>query len=270
MTDRRLTPANDRVALKGFALQGQTEVVAEASSVTKPVADLRDEPNGARARQLVMGEHFDVFERHNGWAFGRAARDGYVGYVAEGELGFPFVPTHWISARATHLYPDANFKSEARDSLSFGSRIRVVDERHKFVETDTGRFVPKAHVRLIERPFSDPVTVAQLFFGTPYLWGGNSSFGIDCSGLVQAGFTACGLVCPGDSDQQMDLGQVASGAYERGDLLFWKGHVALCVDGETLIHASEHYMAVAYEPILKAIARIQAQGNGAVTAHRRP
>jgi cell wall-associated NlpC family hydrolase len=269
MTDRRLTPANDRVALKGFALRGQTEVVTEATSVTKPVVDLRDAPSGARARQMVMGEQFDVLERHQGWAFGRAARDGYVGYVAEGDLGFPFAPTHWISARATHLYPDAHFKTEARESLSFGSRICVVDERHKFVETDTGRFVPKAHVRLSDRPFSDPVTVAQLFFGTPYLWGGNSSFGIDCSGLIQAGFVACGLACPGDSDQQMDLGQAATGAYARGDLLFWKGHVALCVDGETLIHASEHYMAVAYEPILKAIARIQAQGNGPVTAHRR-
>lgn len=269
MTDRRVMPANARVALKGYAQQGQSEVTAEATSVSKPVADLRDAPNGKRDRQLVMGEQFDVLERHQGWAFGRAAKDGYVGYVAEGDLGFPFTPTHVISARATHVYPADDFKSEAQDSLSFGSRICVVDERRKFFETDTGRFVPKAHVRLIDRPFSDPVTVAQLFFGTPYLWGGNSSFGIDCSGLVQAGFVACGMPCPGDSDQQMALGQDAHSTYARGDLLFWKGHIALCVDGETLIHANAHHMAVSYEPITKAIARIEAQGDGPLTAHRR-
>ncbi|SEK92176.1 C40 family peptidase [Pacificibacter marinus] len=269
MNDPRLIPANMRVALAGFAAQGQAEVVPTPVSVSKPVADLRIAPNGARTRQLVMGEMFDVIERDQGWAFGRAARDGYVGYIAEGDLGFAFEATHFISARASHLYPKDDFKSEARASLPFGARLRVIDERRKFVETDTGQFIPKAHVRLIDRPFSDPVTVAQLFFGTPYLWGGNSSFGIDCSGLVQAGLLACQMPCPGDSDQQMALGADANGGYKRGDVVFWQGHVALCVDDETLIHANAHHMAVAYEPIGKAIARIEAQGDGCVTAHRR-
>lgn len=269
MSDRRLTPANARVALAGFALQGQVEVAPSRFSVSKPVADLRVALSGARERQLVMGEAFDVLERQQGWAFGCAVRDGYVGYVAEGDLGFPFDATHIISVRASHLYPKDDFKSEARASLPFGARLRVIDERRKFVETDTGQFVPKAHVRLIDRPFSDPVTVAQLHFGAPYLWGGNSSFGIDCSGLVQAGLLACQIACPGDSDQQMALGKSADDAYQRGDLLFWQGHVALCVDDETLIHANAHHMAVAYEPIVKAIARIEAQGDGCVTAHRR-
>jgi len=137
------------------------------------------------------------------------------------------------------------------------------------MEIEGGFFVPKPHIRPIERPFSDPVTVAQLFFGTPYLWGGNSAFGIDCSGLVQAAFLACGIDCPGDSDMQMSMGAPASAPYRRGDLLLWKGHVALCVDDEVLIHANAHHMAVAYEPILRAIARIEAQGDGPVTAHRR-
>jgi cell wall-associated NlpC family hydrolase len=269
MTDRRETPANERVALAGFAVKGQAEVKPAAMSVSKPVVDLRAAPSGARDRQLVMGERFDVLERHQGWAFGIAARDGYVGYVAEGDLGFPFEATHIVSARASHLYPRDDFKSEASASLPFGARLCVTDERKKFVETDTGHFIPKAHIRLIDRPFSDPVTVAQLHFGTPYLWGGNSSFGIDCSGLVQAGFLACGEACPGDSDQQMQLGQEVSGDYQRGDLVFWKGHVAICVDPETIIHANVHHMAVAYEPIAKAIARIYAQGDGHVTAHRR-
>jgi cell wall-associated NlpC family hydrolase len=274
MSDRRLTPANARVAMNGFASDGQDIVTPTPASVAVPVANLRAQPAGKRDRQLLWGEGFDVLERRDGWAFGVAQRDGYVGYVEETALAPVQTATHLISVRATHLYPTESFKAEEVTSLSFGSRVRVVDERHKFMEIATGDgtetgFVPKAHVRPIERPFSDPVTIAQLFFGTPYLWGGNSAFGIDCSGLAQAGFLACGLACPGDSDMQTELGVAATGGYQRGDLLFWKGHVALCVDHEVLIHANAHHMAVSYEPIERAISRIEAQGDGPVTAHRR-
>lgn len=268
MTDRRLTPANARVALAGYATDGQRIVEPETARVIRPVSNLRAAPDDKRDRQLLLGQNFDVLERVDGWAFGRAQRDGYVGYIREADLGAPQAPTHVVSVRATHLYPGADFKTEAVDSLSFGSRLTIIDERKKFMETAEGLFVPKAHLRPVERPFRDPVTVAQVFFGTPYLWGGNSAFGIDCSGLVQAAFLACGLECPGDSDLQMSLGCAVTD-YRRGDLLFWKGHVALCVDEEVMIHANAHHMAVAYEPIERAIARIEAQGDGPVTGHRR-
>ncbi|GAA3860070.1 NlpC/P60 family protein [Celeribacter arenosi] len=269
MTDRRTTAANDRVARDGFASDGQQVVVPVRTNVAAPMADLRASPEGARDRQLLFGEGFDVLERRDGWAFGCAVRDGYVGYLRETDLGEVSRATHIVSARATHLYPRDDFKSEATVSLSFGSRLTVVDERRKFMEVAGGLFVPKAHIRPIERPFSDPVTIAQLFFGTPYLWGGNSVFGIDCSGLVQASLLACAIPCPGDSDMQMTLGSAADAPYERGDLLFWSGHVAICVDAEVLVHANAHHMAVAYEPIQRAIDRIAAQGDGAVIAHRR-
>ena len=269
MNDRRLTPANDRVALNGFAARGQNVVEAQRAQVAVPVADLRNKPDGARDRQLLWGAAFDVLETVDGWAFGRAKRDGYVGYIRATDLGEHQNNTHILSVRASHLYPRDDFKSEAMQSLSFGSQLCVVDERRKFLELSNGMFVPKAHVRPLARPFADPVTIAQIFFGTPYLWGGNSSFGIDCSGLVQVAHHACGMDCPGDSDLQQDMGQPATGGFERGDLLFWKGHVAICVDAEVLLHANAHHMAVAYEPIERAIARIEAQGDGPVTAHRR-
>ncbi|MCA0042268.1 C40 family peptidase [Celeribacter litoreus] len=269
MTDRRLTPANARVALAGFATAGQIELTPTPFRVSLPVADLRASPDGPRDRQLLWGEQFDVLELRDGWAFGVAKRDGYVGYVEESDLDPYLAPTHLVSARATHLYPVDDFKAEAVTSLSFGSRLRVVAERKKFLEVEGGYYVPKAHVRLIERPFSDPVTIAQMLFGAPYLWGGNSAFGIDCSGLVQAALLTCAIDCPGDSDLQMSLGAPAEGGYQRGDLLFWRGHIALCVDSDVLIHANAHHMAVAYEPIEKAIARIEAQGDGRLTAHKR-
>lgn len=271
--DRRLTPANSRVALTGFATDHQAEVLPEPQRVCVPVADLRRAPNGPRDRQLQFGEGFNVLEIHEGWAFGQRDIDGYVGYIFADDLGPALTATHLISTRATHAYPRDDFKSEEHFSLGFGAQVKVTDERRKFVEIDgagdTPLFISKAHVRAIDHPFSDPITIAQLFFGTPYLWGGNSTFGIDCSGLVQAALQACNLECPADSDLQLDLGEAVSGPYQRGDLLFWKGHVALCVDGEVLIHANGHHMAVAYEPITRAIARIAAQGDGPLLAHRR-
>jgi len=162
-----------------------------------------------------------------------------------------------------------DFKSPDVMSLPFGARVTVIDERRKFYETDAG-FIPKSHLRSIDRPFTDPATVAQMHFGVPYLWGGNSTRGIDCSGLVAAGLTACATDCPADSDLQMAaLGTDATGPYQRGDIVFWKGHVGMMVDADTMIHANAHHMATAYEPIARAILRIKAQGDGDMLAHRR-
>lgn len=274
MTDRRLIPANARVAAAG--LEGQ--VVAERfvtpvpRRVVRPVTDLLRAPDGPRERQLVYGEAFDVLETRDGVAFGQAARDGYVGYVPARALADPVEPTHMVSVPATHAYPAPDLKRQERMGLSFGSRLRVVSASGNFFETAEGLFVPKPHLRPVNRPFADPATVAQLHFGAPYLWGGNSIWGIDCSGLVQAALLSCGIACPGDSDlQQTALGaEIAPDTPpQRGDLFFWKGHVAMAVDGQTLIHSNAKAMAVAYEPIADTIARIEAQGEGPVTARRR-
>ena len=275
MTDRRLTPANPRVAAE--RLRGLVEAPrftgGDRRQVARPLADLCAAPGGPRDRQLLWGEAVILYEEIDGWAFVEAARDGYVGYMLAAALGAPLAATHIVSVPASHLYPAPDLKRREIAGLSFGSRLRVVSGSGDFFETAEGHFVPKPHLRPANRPFADPATVAQLFFGAPYLWGGNAIWGIDCSGLVQAALLACGLPCPGDSDlQERVVGQPLPEAepLRRGDLLFWKGHVAMAVDGETLIHANAFHMAVAYEPAAEALARIEAQGGGKVTSRRRP
>lgn len=270
MTDRRLTPANGRVAAMYLAGQVDADRYLEGwpMRISAELTDLCAAPNGARDRQLLIGALVTVFENTAGWAFVQAA-DGYVGYVKAADLGDPLNPTHFVGTVATHVYEQEDFKSANTYSLPFGARITVIDERRKFFETNIG-FVPKSHLRELNRPFSDPATVAQLHFGVPYLWGGNSSRGIDCSGLITAGLAACDIACPGDSDMQRDtLGTAFDGEYQRGDLVFWEGHVGMMVDEETLIHANAHHMATAYEPIARAILRIAAQDGGLVLARKR-
>ncbi|AKS44671.1 NlpC/P60 family protein [Octadecabacter temperatus] len=273
MSDRRLTPANERVAashLRG-QVQADTFVDGAPATIKGVVVDLCARPAGKRDRQLLLGAAVAVYERLDGWAFVQSKRDGYVGYIPETTLGAPKTTTHRVSSPATHAYETESFKSRDLLHLPFGAEVEIVSELHKFFETPLG-FIPKKHLRPVDQLFTDPATVAQLFFGVPYLWGGNSTRGIDCSGLVQASYHACGHLCAGDSDMQADgLGRALNTdePLQRGDLIFWKGHVAMMVDAETMIHANAHHMAVVYEGLSQATLRIKAQGDGEITAKRR-
>ncbi|WP_347312334.1 NlpC/P60 family protein [Defluviimonas sp. SAOS-178_SWC] len=274
MSDRRLTPANGRVAhvsLKG-EVAADRYVTGDWARIVRPLADLLAEPGGRRDRQVLMGERLLVLDRHEGFAFVKTEKDGYCGYLPEEAVGADLTPSHWVAAPATHLYRAPDLKTPEVASLTMGARLTVVAEHPRFMETADGLFVPRPHVARIGDWAKDPAGVAERFFGTPYLWGGNSRSGIDCSGLVQAALTACGIPCPGDSDmQERALGAVLpkDAPYRRGDLFFWKGHVAMAVAPDRLIHANGFHMAVGYEGIAEAIARIEGQGEGPVTSVRR-
>ncbi|MEL7011829.1 MAG: NlpC/P60 family protein [Pseudomonadota bacterium] len=275
MTDPRRLPMNVRVAaerLRGI-VDAPTFVAGEIAQVKVPLVDLLREPDGARDRQMCLGESVLVYERHDGWAFVEAERDGYVGYVPVHTIGDLPEPTHRVKARATHLYAEPDFKTPERAALSFGALLTVSREGDgRFSETSDGLFVPKTHLAPVADLERDPIDVAERLLGTPYLWGGNSAFGTDCSGLVQMACLACGIACPGDADmQEAELGVHLpdDAPLQRGDLLFWEGHVAFMVDPDRLIHANAFHMAIAYEPLDEALTRIETQGDGSVTSRKR-
>ncbi|MBF9032995.1 NLP/P60 hydrolase [Rhodobacterales bacterium HKCCE2091] len=274
MTDNRILPANGRVAHNSLRGQVEAERFVEGrwTMVQQPMANITDEPGGRRTSQLLFGERFLVLEARDGVAFGQADRDGYVGYMTAGSLTEPVEPTHWVSALATHLYPKAWVKSPPDVSIFFGSPVQVVAEREDFLRIQTGHFVPRAHLQPLKARYSDPAGVADLFLGSPYLWGGSSRWGIDCSGLIQMACLACGIPCPRDSDQQQAiLGRELDRAepLRRGDLIFWEGHVGFMANDRMLLHANAHHMAVAYEPLREAAARIEEKGGGPITGRRR-
>lgn len=269
--DRRLTPATPRVAhisLRGL-IDAPSYTDGARRRLSRPLTDLLKHPNGPRERQLLLGDSFVVIDHDQGHSFGFAEKDGYCGWLPDDSISDVPDPTHWIAAPASHLYPEPRVQAPEIAALSLGVRVHVTAMTEKWAETPVG-YIPSPHLRAICDWATDPVGVAATLLGTPYLWGGNSRAGLDCSGLVQLAFHACGLACPGDSDLQQTLGQPVNEPCQRGDLLFWHGHVALVSDPETIIHANGHTMSVAYEPIAAALTRIEAQNGGQVTHHRRP
>ena len=269
--DRRLTPYSGRVAhvsLSGVVNAPLTEGLL--AQVIVPLANLCAKPGAARDRQLLLGEAVTVIDRDAGHVFVMSAKDGYCGWMAEADLGQGPTPTHWVAAPGTHLYTEPQVQAPEKHALSLGSRLAVIGSWGAWANTPHG-FVPLRRLRPLGEWAEDPVAVAESLLGTPYLWGGNSRFGLDCSGLVQVSMHACGLPCPGDSDMQMALGRTlgANEAMRRGDLIFWKGHVAMVVDRDRLIHANGHTMSVAYEGIRDCVARVSSGGGGLVLARQR-
>src|SRR5580704_14449983 len=235
--DPRVTPARADLAAKHLEgkVQAARYVEGRVYEVIDAQAPLRREPrpDASLDTEALKGERVTVYDSNGeGWAWGQLAADGYVGWLPENALAPPgAAPTHKVTALRTLVFPGPSIKLPPLEALPLGAKLAVIRVEDRLAVMQSG-YVPAAHLRPVGENESDFVVVAERFLGTPYLWGGKTSLGLDCSGLVQVALTACGLVCPRDSDMQ----EAALGAsvphtmlsdLKRGDLLFWKGHVAI-------------------------------------------
>ncbi|MEM5471011.1 NlpC/P60 family protein [Hoeflea sp. AS60] len=274
-----------RADLADSRLKGQVEAEryteGTPAEVIAPVADLRPrpDPDCGIDTQGLFGEALTVFDIAGGWAWVQLAADGYVGYVREEAIGQGHSQaTHIVSVPRSFVYPGPDLRFPHLMTLSMGSRVRITGAAETratpYALLEDGSAIIAAHLQPVGEPLdADAVAVAARFLHTPYLWGGRSGLGIDCSGLVQMALAMTGKASPRDSDQQAaNLGTVIDpeqDGLQRGDLVFWKGHVGFIEDDETLLHASGGTMYVTREPLQAAIDRI-AKLYGLPTLYRRP
>jgi Bacterial dipeptidyl-peptidase Sh3 domain/NlpC/P60 family len=272
-----------RADLAAEALRGMVAAprytAGEARQVVDAAVPLREVPD-AKARwttQALFGERVILYDECEGWAWVQLGRDGYVGYLPASALSERIeAPTHWVRALSTWLYERPDFKSPPNLSLSMNAAVRVVAMDAAFARLVDGRFVPAPHIAEQRWHAPDFVAVAEGFLGVPYLWGGKTGAGVDCSGLLQLAIHASGRPCPRDSDMQLaEVGERAVvgndlSGLARGDLVFWPGHVGIMLDPARLLHANAHHMAVAVEPLRVAADRIARTGQAIAAVQRLP
>jgi cell wall-associated NlpC family hydrolase len=277
--DPRLTPV--RPDLAAARLRGQVDVPryvdGHAARIVCASAPLRrrPDPNSPLETEALFGESVTVYDENDGWAWAQLKRDQYVGYLPAAALGTPSEPTHRVAALRTHAYPGPAIKLPPSMALSLGAQLEIAAHEGDLAVSEDGLYLWSRHLAELNAREPDFVAVAERFLETPYLWGGRTSEGIDCSGLVQTALTAAGVASPRDSDmQEKALGEPLAiddpkAPLARGDLVFWKGHVAIMRDPVTLLHANGWHMKAVSEPLIQARDRIAAHGGGKITSVRR-
>lgn len=246
-------------------------VEGEPASVAAGRAALHGEPSFkvSQDSELLHGERVTVYDRKDGWAWVQAVNDDYVGYVREEQLAAPFDTHLQIAALMTPVFPAADIKAPIKDMLPMTAEVNLLTKLNDFLLIAPDSWVHRRHVASLDEVQSDYAAVAEAFFGVPYVWGGKTFAGLDCSGLVQTALAACGIRSPRDTDMMEQSFPDSGPRPERGDLIFWKGHVGIMLDEERLLHANAHHMMVVIEPLGEAVERIEKTA-GPMTAIKRP
>lgn len=272
--DRRLMAVRPDLADERFKGQVQADrfVVPYPCAVQAASTFLRGHPrfDASFESEALKGEHVHVFDEQEGWAWIQLMRDGYVGYVPSEDLVKGWLaPTHQICVPRSFVYLVPDIKTPLLMALSLNAQVTVIGEHHNFFKTSENGFIYAPHLSHLEANQNDVATVAEQMMNIPYLWGGKTSLGLDCSALVQLSLQACGHEAPRDSDmQEKVLGEpVAHDVLQRGDLVFWKGHVGMMQNATHMIHANAHHMMVSSEPLNNVIQR--AGSNSPITSIRR-
>ena len=272
-----------RPDLAAATLEGKVEaeryLAGTVGQVIHPTVPLRKVPDITRGleTEALFGEAVTVYDEAEGWAWVQLARDGYVGYVpADAIRSGPLIaPTHRVQTLGTFVYAAPDIKTPPLMHLPLNALATVTGGDDRFAALLSGGYVIARHLATLDRPARDFVEIAERLIGTPYLWGGCTRIGIDCSGLVQTSLLAANVVAPRDSDmQKAELGADVAitedyDGLERGDLVFWAGHAGIMTDGVMIVHANAHHMMVATEPLPEAAVRIAKSGGGTVTAIKR-
>ncbi len=277
--DPRRNPWRNDLAAESLraAVDVESYVAGSDRQVARAVAPIRRKPETRTSleTEVLFGERVTVYDETDGWSWVQLARDRYVGYIRSDALSRELTtPTHRVKAIGTFVYSEADIKSPPMMHLSLNAEVSIVQERDAFAELVGGGYIVSRHLNERGRYARDFVEIAARLLGTPYLWGGRTRMGVDCSGLVQIAMEAAGLPCPRDSDmQQSELGENVTynadfDGLRRGDLVFWKGHVGIMSDGMMLLHANANHMSTVIEPLSEAVARITRSGD-TVTAIKR-
>ena len=278
--DKRLTPARpdlaaehlrERIKAEAYAPGRRMQVRVSHVNVQRKPSD--DAPTDTQA---LYGETLIAYEDKDDWCWVQLDRDRYVGYICAEALTEKIIkPNHRVRARHTMIYSAPDIKSPPLDALPFGAEVHIVSADAQFSQTDSAGFIFSRHLAPNDQPLGEFVGLAELFLHTPYLWGGKTDMGIDCSGLAQVALAAAGVAAPRDTDMmEAALGHPADvdeslRGLRRGDLVFWRGHVGIMQSEEMLLHANAHFMMVTSEPLIVARDRIRANASSEITSVRR-